>query len=124
MASERMRRIDESMRNVLSEVIAGGLQDPRIGFVTVTSVRTSTDLRHAKVYVSVFGSEQDRSDSLDGLQSAHGLLQARVARALRLKHTPTLTFIYDESVDRGMRMTELLQDAVPVMPEDEDDSQR
>jgi ribosome-binding factor A len=113
MASDRMRRVNESMRVVLSETIAGGLHDPRIGFVTVTSVQTSSDLRHARVYVSVLGSDEERAATLDGLSSAHGFLQGRVAHSLKLKHTPTLTFAYDESVDRGMRITELLQHAKP-----------
>lgn len=108
MASGRMRRVDEAVRAVLSEAIATDLKDPRVGFVTVTAVKTSTDLRHARVYVSVLGDETVRAASLEGLRSAHGYLQARVARELTLKHTPTLTFEYDPSVDRGMRITELL----------------
>jgi ribosome-binding factor A len=110
MAASRMRRVDEAMRVVLSEAISKDLQDPRIGFVTVTSVKTSPDLRHARVYVSVLGSEEERAVSLDGLRSAQGFLQSRVAFALRLKHTPTLSFGYDESVDHGMRITEILND--------------
>lgn len=108
MASGRMRRVDEAVRAVLSETIAKDLKDPRVGFVTVTAVKTSPDLRHARVYVSVLGDQPVRTASLEGLRSAHGYLQARVARELTLKHTPTLTFEYDESVDRGMRITELL----------------
>jgi ribosome-binding factor A len=103
-----MRRVDEAVRAVLSEAIATDLKDPRVGFVTVTAVKTSTDLRHARVYVSVLGDEPVRAASMEGLRSAHGYLQARVARELTLKHTPTLTFEYDPSVDRGMRITELL----------------
>jgi ribosome-binding factor A len=105
-----MRRVDEAMRVVLSEAISKDLQDPRVGFVTVTSVKTSLDLRHARVYVSVLGSEDERSASLEGLGSAHGFLQSRVASALRLKHTPTLSFGYDESVNTGMRITEILNE--------------
>ncbi len=105
-----MRRVDEAVRAVLSDAIATQLKDPRVGFVTVTSVKTSPDLRHARVYVSVLGDDDVRAESLDGLRSAHGFLQRRVASELVLKHTPTLTFAYDESVDRGMRITELLQD--------------
>jgi ribosome-binding factor A len=103
-----MRRVDEAVRAVLGEAISKDLQDPRVGFVTVTQVKTSPDLRHARVFVSVLGSEQTRADSLDGLRSARGYLQSRVAAELRLKHTPTLTFDYDESVDRGMRISELI----------------
>ena len=110
MASSRMRRVDEAMRAVLSETIATDLQDPRIGFVTVTRVKTSPDLRHARVYVSVLGNDEERAASLDGLASAHGFLQARVGGALRLKHTPTLAFEWDDSVDNGMRITELLKE--------------
>jgi ribosome-binding factor A len=104
-----MRRVDEAVRAVLSDAIATQLQDPRVGFVTVTGVKTSTDLRHARVYVSVLGDEGVRAASLDGLRSAHGFLQARVASELKLKHTPTLSFEYDGSIDRGMRISELLQ---------------
>ena len=108
MAGARMRRVDEAMRVVLSEAIAKDLKDPRVGFVTVTGVQTSPDLRQARVWVSVLGDGAARTDSLDALQAAHGFLQRRVAQALRLKRTPALTFDYDESVDRGMRITELL----------------
>jgi ribosome-binding factor A len=103
-----MRRVDESMRVVLSDAISKEILDPRVGFVTVTGVRTSPDLRHARVYVSVLGDEETRRTSLEGLQSAQGFLQARVAGALRLKHTPALSFVYDGSVDHGMRISELI----------------
>ena len=93
---------------MLGAAIASDVKDPRVGFVTVTAVKTSPDLRHARVYVSVLGDEAARAASLDGLRSAHGFLQRRVAAELTLKHTPTLTFEYDDSVDRGMRITELL----------------
>ena len=104
-----MRRVDEAMREVLSGAITSELKDPRVGFVTVTAVETSPDLRHARVYVSVLGDQGVRRRSLDGLQSAHGYLQKRVAAELRLKHTPTLQFLYDDSADRGMRIAELLE---------------
>jgi ribosome-binding factor A len=105
-----MRRVDEAMRAVLSDAIAKDLKDPRVGFVTVTGVKTSPDLRHARVYVSVLGDEAERSASIDGLRSAHGFLQRRLADELTLKHTPSLTFEYDESVDRGMRISRLLDE--------------
>ena len=105
-----MRRVDEAMREVLSDAISKELQDPRVGFVTVTGVKTSPDLRHARVYVSVLGDEAVRSSSLEGLQSAHGFLQSRLSTSLRLKHTPTLIFDYDDSVDRGMRISQLIDE--------------
>jgi ribosome-binding factor A len=78
--------------------------------VTVTGVKTSPDLRHARVYVSVLGDEAAREASLDGLRSAHGFLQYQLASALKLKHTPALTFEYDDTIDKGMRITELLDE--------------
>jgi ribosome-binding factor A len=110
MSAGRMRRVDEAVRAVLSDAIAKDLQDPRVGFVTVTAVKTSPDLRHARVYVSILGDEQTRSASLAGLRSATGFLQGRVAAELTLKHTPALVFEYDESIDRGMRITQLLDE--------------
>ena len=104
-----MRRVNEAVREVLSARIAEGLKDPRIGFVTVTAVETSPDLRHARVYVSVLGDDAEREQTLAGLASSHGVLQAQVARELRMKRTPTLAFEYDASVDHSMRINELLE---------------
>jgi ribosome-binding factor A len=107
--SGRMRRVNESVRQVLSEALPE-LKDPRIGFVTVTGVETSADLRHARVYVSVLGSERKRRATLDGLAAAHGVLQARLASELRLKRTPQLAFAYDPTVEHGVRMTRLIDE--------------
>lgn len=109
MASGRMRRVDEAVREVLSDTIAKDLKDPRIGFVTVTAVNTSRDLRHARVYVSVLGDERERAATLDGLRSAHGVLQSAIGSQLSLKRTPTLVFEYDETVVRAARLTELMR---------------
>lgn len=110
MSGQRMRRVNEAVREVLSEAIAEGLKDPRIGFVTVISVDTSPDLRNAKVYVSVLGPEDERQASLDGLTRSRGYLQSLLARQLGLKHTPQLTFLRDESIERGMRIERLLKE--------------
>jgi ribosome-binding factor A len=107
--SDRMRRVNESVRQVLSEALPE-LKDPRIGFVTVTGVETSPDLRHARVYVSVFGSERKRAATLEGLAAAHGVLQSRLAHELRMKRTPQLTFAYDRTVEEGVRMTKLIDE--------------
>jgi ribosome-binding factor A len=109
MPSDRMRRVDEAVRQVLSDAVAQDLQDPRIGFVTMTSVKTSPDLRHARVYVSVLGDEAQRATTLQGLSSAHGLLQRRLARELRMKRTPTLEFLYDDTTDRAMALEQLIR---------------
>jgi ribosome-binding factor A len=110
MASDRMRRVNEAVKEVLSTHIAGDLRDPRIGFVTVTSVETSPDLRRARVYVSVLGTEEERDRSLEGLAASHGYLQAKVAAALRMKRTPVIEFVYDDSIDTGMRISGLLEE--------------
>src|SRR6202012_6013126 len=114
MRSSRMRRVDEAMRAVLSDAIATDLKDPRVGFVTVTGVKTSLDLRHARVYVSVLGDEPARSASIDGLRYAHGFLRRGLATELTLKPAPSLTFEDDGSVDRGMRITRLLDEQETV----------
>jgi ribosome-binding factor A len=114
MAKGRMRRVDEAIRQVIGDAVAADVKDPRVGFVTVTDVKTSADLRHCRVYVSVLGqaggasTEAQREDALTGLRSAHGFLQARVARELRLKRTPALEFEYDDTTDRALRVEELL----------------
>ncbi len=104
-----MRRVDEAVRAVLSDAISKVLKDPRVGFVTVTAVKTSPDLRHARVYVSVLGDESVRVASIEGLQSAHGFLQSRLASELTLKRTPALTFEYDGTSERAARIDELLR---------------
>ena len=120
MTSERLRRVNEAMREVLSGAITTELKDPRVGFVTVTAVETSPDLRHARVFVSVLGNPGQRRRSLQALDSAHGYLQRRVAGELRMKNTPLIQFVYDETPERGMRINELLQAEAPqelVQPE-------
>ncbi len=106
-----MRRVNESVRSVLAEAV-GELKDPRIGFVTVTGVETSRDLREATVFVSVLGSERKRENTLAGLEAAHGVLQGRLAKELRMKRTPQLTFQYDPSVAEGVRMSKLIDELV------------
>ncbi len=108
----RMRRVNESVRQVLSEAVLE-LKDPRIGFVTVTGVETTPDLRQARVFVSVLGAERKRETTLARLAAAHGVLQSRLNRELRLKRTPTLTFEYDPTVERGVRMTKLIDELAP-----------
>ncbi len=111
-----MRRVNESVHQVLSEALLE-LKDPRIGFVTVTGVVTSPDLRHARVFVSVFGNEKKQQKSMAGLDAAHGVLQARISRELRLKRTPQLAFEYDRSVEEGVRMSALIDGLAPTAPE-------
>ena len=113
MASARMRRINEMLREVVGAAITSDLNDPRIGFVTVTSVDTTPDLRASRVYVSVLGSPEEREATLAGLQSSHGVIQARIARETRMKRTPTLTFHYDDTIEKGLRISKLLDSESP-----------
>jgi ribosome-binding factor A len=108
MPSARMRRINQMLREVVGAAITTDLNDPRIGFVTVTSVETSPDLSAARVFVSVLGSTEEREATLKGLRSSHGVIQARIASETRMKRTPTLTFHYDETVEKGIRISKLL----------------
>ena len=121
MPADRMRRVNEALREVLSARIAGGLKDPRVGFVTVTAVDTSPDLRHARVYVSVLGDEDERAATMEGLESSRGFLQAGIARELRIKHPPALVFQRDEALERGMRISELLDEVVEADERDDGD---
>ena len=114
-----MRRVNESVRAVVAEGVAG-LKDPRIGMVTVTGVRVSPDLGDAIVFVSVLGSEKKRLATMAGLTSAHGVLQSRIGQQLSLRRTPRLTFAYDDSVERGVRMTKLIDDLAADLPEEAD----
>jgi ribosome-binding factor A len=113
MAPPRMRRVNEAMREVLSSHIAGDLKDPRIGFVTVTAVETSPDLTAARVFVSVLGEPAEREDALAGLRSSRGLLQGHVARELRMKRTPALTFVHDDTAQRAGRIEQLIREIEP-----------
>jgi ribosome-binding factor A len=110
MSTGRMRRVDEAIRQVLGDAVQAELKDPRVGFVTVTDVRTSADLRHARVYVSVLGNAEQREATMAGLRSAHGFLQGKVAAELHLKRTPTLEMHYDDTTDRALRIDALIDE--------------
>jgi ribosome-binding factor A len=110
--SDRMRRVNAALREVLSEAIRE-LKDPRIGFATITGVEATTDLQYATVHVSVLGTEQERTATLAGLESARAFLQSRVNRELHLKRTPLLTFEYDHTPEHGVRLTQLIDRLAP-----------
>jgi ribosome-binding factor A len=122
--SGRMRRVDEAMKQLLSEAIPE-LKDPRIGFVTVTGVQTTKDLSQATVWVSVMGSERQQSSTIAALEGASGVLQGRIGRELHLRRTPTLAFAYDHAVERGVRMTKLIDELARDLGDDagDDDSE-
>lgn len=105
-----MRRVDEAVREVLGDAVTHDLKDPRVGFVTVTEVRTSPDLRHARVFVSVFGTADEQAATLEGLASAHGILQGRIARELRMKRTPALEFRLDDTAEKAAKLEAIIED--------------
>jgi ribosome-binding factor A len=110
MAGARMRRVDEALREVVAATVSE-LADPRLGFTTVTGVETSPDLRNAKVFVSVLGDETERDATLDALRSSHGVIQSRIAAEMRMRRTPTLTFHYDDTIEKGIRISRLLEES-------------
>ena len=110
MSAQRMRRVNEALRHILAEGVEE-LADPAIGFVTVTSVKTSNDLAQAEVFVTVLGGDRRRERAMRALDRAHGVLQRRISRELHLRRTPQLIFQYDGGVDRAMRISELLDEA-------------
>lgn len=107
--SSRMRRVDELMREVLAEEI-DKLKDPRVGFVTVTGVETSPDLRRAVVFYSVLGTEEEQEGTAEALAHAAPHLQARLGRQVRMKYTPVLEFHIDPSIEQGLRISQLLHE--------------
>ncbi len=109
VASYRMRRVNEAIKEIIGTALTHDLKDPRIGFVTLTGVDTASDLSHAKVFVSVYGKQAEKDATLEGLRAARSYLQRLIADELNTRRTPMLEFVYDVSVDQGMRIQALLK---------------
>ena len=107
--SYRMRRINEAIKEIIGTALAQDIKDPRIGFVTLTGVDTAPDLSHAKVFVSVYGKQAQKEASMEGLRAARAYLQRLIGDELPLKRIPSLDFVYDASVDQGMRIQAILK---------------
>ena len=99
------------MRTELSEIIKRDLKDPRLGFVTITDVELSNDMSHAKVFVSIYGSEEEKRLSMQALESAKGFIRTNLGQRVRLRIVPELVFKEDNSIERGTRILELIIDA-------------
>jgi len=119
MPGRRPERLAEQIKEEVSLIIAGEVEDPRVGFVTVTDVKLSADLRHAKVYVSVIGSENEVKGSLAALRHATGFIRHQLGAALRMRHTPELHFDYDDAEARAARIEELLREETAAARERE-----
>ena len=111
MAKYRRDRVQETMRTELSEIIKRDLKDPRLGFVTITDVELSNDMSHAKVFVSIYGSEEEKRLSMQALESAKGFIRTNLGQRVRLRIVPELVFKEDNSIERGTRILELIIDA-------------
>lgn len=118
----RARRTDESVRQALAQIIMTEVTDPRVEFVTVTSVVVSPDLRHANVYITTHGDQPRYKEALAGLQSAKGRIRSALGRDLVMKYVPDLHFFIDSSVDEGMRIAEVLHELRDSVSRDEDAS--
>jgi ribosome-binding factor A len=112
MTTNRPARVAEEFRHELGAILARGIKDPRVtGFVTLTGAKMAPDLKEITVYLSIHAEEKERERTLEGLRAAATFLQREVARNLRLRYTPHLRFVYDESVERGDRIERLLKEA-------------
>lgn len=108
MSSRRISRVEEILKHEISEIIQKDLKDPRIGFVTITSLDLSADLKHLKIYLSILGSDEEKRESLKGLSSAKGFIRSEIGKRVRLKFLPEISLEIDKSIDEGMRISELL----------------
>lgn len=106
--SLRPHRVGEQMKKELGEIISRKLKDPRIGFVTVTDVRVTGDLQQATIYISVLGTEEEKEQTLKGLEKAKGFIRSEIGQRIRLRKTPEITFEVDESIDYGNRIESIL----------------
>lgn len=110
MNKTRMSRVGEEIKKELSVLLQREMKDPRIGFVTVTAVDVTSDLQLAKVFISVFGSKEQREASIAGLQKAKGFLRTEIGRRVKLRHIPDLVFKLDESIDYGNKIENILRE--------------
>ncbi len=109
MVRQRAERVGELLKEVVSELLQREVKDPRIGFVTVTDVEVSGDLRHAKIFISILGEDEEKEKTLEGLNQARGFIRKELGHRLRLRHVPEILFRYDSSVKRGIKISQLLR---------------
>ncbi len=119
MASQRAQRVAETIHKEISNLLIKGLKDPRIGFVTITEVDVSPDLRQAKVYYTLMGDAEERARTQAGLDSSASFIRQQLGRLLRLRYIPDVRFVYDESVDYGQRIDSLLEDVKADLQDDD-----
>lgn len=108
--SFRPERLAEAIKKEVSDLLREELKDPRIGFVTITSVEVSKDLRYANIYASVLGNAADQKSTIEALQKAQGFIRGELGKRIRLRYTPEITFKLDESIGRGARLISLMEE--------------
>ena len=118
--SRRLDRVEEACKEELSEILQRETKDPRVGFVTITAVKVTPDLRHARVYVSILGTEEEATQSLAGLESARGYLRARLGKHMRLKYLPEIEFIRERVAEEALHLSELMEKAREESGEEDD----
>jgi len=111
MPSQRIAKASSTLRKIIGELIQDGIKDPRIGFVTVVTVKVSKDLRYAKVFVNILGTEQEKKASLKGLNSAAGFISSQIRKKVRMRYIPEISFKYDDSLDYALHIDKLLKQA-------------
>lgn len=115
--TRRVERVQEFLKTELSQIIQHELKDPRIGFVSITDVEVSDDLRHARVFVSVLGDDEAKTQTMAGLHSAQGFIRGEVAKRMRTRYTPEIAFKLDQSIERGTRVMSLIRDVAKEVHE-------
>ena len=110
MANKRAIRVGELLKEEISQIVLREMKDPRIGFVSVTDVVVSGDLRHAKVFISVYGTDKEKEETLEGLQQAQGFVRKLVGERVKIHHTPEIIFRYDDSIEKGVHISEIIKD--------------
>lgn len=117
--TQRQERVEELLKVEISEILQREMQDPRVGFVTITDVEITPDLRHARVFVSIMGDDQKKKTGMKALKSAAGFVRSELGKRVRMRVTPEIEFRADESIDRGVRIFELLEQIKKDEPEQE-----
>lgn len=110
MSNKRAVRVGELLKEEISQIVLREMKDPRIGFVSITDVEVSGDLRHAKVFISVYGTEKEKEETLAGLQQAQGFVRKLVGERVKIHHTPEIIFRYDDSIENGVHISNIIKD--------------
>lgn len=110
MTGHRANKVAEQIKKETIQIIRDVLKDPRIGFVTVTSVEVTADIRYAKIFVSIYGNEEEKKGTLDALHKSQGLIRSELGKRMRLRYAPEVSFAFDSSIEYGARIMELLEE--------------